>query len=64
MGDITIAIDGYAACGKSSTAKAVARELGYRYIDSGAMYRAVTLYFQLYNIPFEEMNEHLLASLV
>lgn len=63
MRDITIAIDGYAACGKSSTAKAVARELGYRYIDSGAMYRSVTLYFQLYNIPFEEMNDELLASL-
>ncbi|MEM8899944.1 MAG: (d)CMP kinase [Bacteroidota bacterium] len=63
MRDITIAIDGYAACGKSSTAKTVARELGYRYIDSGAMYRAVTLYFQLYNIPFEEMNDQLLASL-
>ena len=40
---ITIAIDGYAACGKSSTAKQVARELGYIYIDTGAMYRAFTL---------------------
>lgn len=45
MKKIIIAIDGYSACGKSSTAKAVARELGYNYIDSGAMYRAVTLYF-------------------
>lgn len=42
---IVIAIDGYSACGKSTTAKEVARILGYRYIDSGAMYRAVTLYF-------------------
>ncbi len=42
---ITIAIDGYSACGKSTTAKRVASILGYRYIDSGAMYRAVTLYF-------------------
>jgi cytidylate kinase len=42
---ITIAIDGYSACGKSTTAKRVAAILGYRYIDSGAMYRAVTLYF-------------------
>lgn len=42
---IVIAIDGYSACGKSTTAKEVARVLGYRYIDSGAMYRAVTLYF-------------------
>ncbi len=45
MRKITIAIDGYSACGKSSTAKVVAKELGYTYIDSGAMYRAVTLYF-------------------
>lgn len=42
---IIIAIDGYSACGKSTTAKEVARILGYKYIDSGAMYRAVTLYF-------------------
>jgi len=41
---IIIAIDGYSACGKSTTAKAVAAALGYRYIDTGAMYRAVTLY--------------------
>jgi CMP/dCMP kinase len=45
MKKIVIAIDGYSACGKSTTAKEVARELNYRYIDSGAMYRAVTLYF-------------------
>jgi len=45
MKRITIAIDGYSACGKSTTAKRVAAVLGYRYIDSGAMYRAVTLYF-------------------
>ena len=42
---IVIAIDGYSACGKSTTAKQVAAILGYRYIDTGAMYRAVTLYF-------------------
>lgn len=42
---IIIAIDGYSACGKSTTAKEVARDLNYRYIDSGAMYRAVTKYF-------------------
>lgn len=40
-----IAIDGYSACGKSSTAKAVAKALNYTYIDTGAMYRAVTYYF-------------------
>ncbi len=45
MKKIIIAIDGYSACGKSTTAKEVAKELNYRYIDSGAMYRAVTLYF-------------------
>lgn len=41
---ITIAIDGYSSSGKSSMAKALAKKIGYRYIDSGAMYRAVTLY--------------------
>ncbi len=41
---IIIAIDGHAGCGKSTTAKLVAKELGYAFIDTGAMYRAVTLY--------------------
>jgi cytidylate kinase len=41
---ITIAIDGYSSCGKSTLAKALAHKLGYKYIDTGAMYRAVTLY--------------------
>jgi cytidylate kinase len=41
---IIIAIDGYSSCGKSTFAKAIAKELSYTYIDSGAMYRAVTLY--------------------
>ncbi len=45
MSKIIIAIDGYSSCGKSSTAKGVAKSLGYQYIDTGAMYRAVTLYF-------------------
>lgn len=45
MGKIVIAIDGYSGCGKSSTAKALAKNLGYTYIDSGAMYRAATLHF-------------------
>ena len=44
MSKIVIAIDGYSGCGKSSTAKAVAKALGFTYIDSGAMYRAVTLH--------------------
>lgn len=42
--NIIIAIDGYSSSGKSSMAKALAKKIGYRYIDSGAMYRAVTLY--------------------
>ncbi len=41
---LIIAVDGYSSCGKSTFAKAIARWLGYTYIDSGAMYRAVTLY--------------------
>lgn len=45
MGKIVIAIDGFSGCGKSSTAKAVAKDLGFTYIDSGAMYRAATLHF-------------------
>ncbi len=44
MKKITIAIDGYSSCGKSTMAKDLAREIGYIYIDTGAMYRAVTLY--------------------
>lgn len=42
---INIAIDGHSGCGKSTTARIVAKKLGYTYIDTGAMYRAVTLYF-------------------
>ncbi|NDK55192.1 (d)CMP kinase [Pontibacter fetidus] len=45
MKKIVIALDGHSSCGKSTTAKQVAAELGYAYIDTGAMYRAVTLYF-------------------
>ena len=45
MNKIIIAIDGFSGCGKSSTAKAVANELGYGFIDTGAMYRATTVYF-------------------
>lgn len=44
MKKITIAIDGYSSCGKSTMAKDLAREIGYVYVDTGAMYRAVTLY--------------------
>ncbi len=41
---LTIAIDGYSSCGKSTVARSLARRMGYTYIDSGAMYRAVTLF--------------------
>lgn len=44
MKRITIAIDGFSSCGKSTMAKDLAKKLGYVYVDSGAMYRAVTLY--------------------
>ena len=44
MKDIIIAIDGYSSCGKSTLAKGLAKQLKYRYIDTGAMYRAVALY--------------------
>jgi cytidylate kinase len=44
MKPITIAIDGFSSCGKSTMAKRLAKELGYIYVDTGAMYRAVTLY--------------------
>lgn len=45
MRKIIVAIDGHSACGKSTTARAVAKILGYYYVDTGAMYRAVTVYF-------------------
>lgn len=51
---IIIAIDGYSSSGKSSMAKALARTIGYRYIDSGAMYRAVTLYAMRHNMIAED----------
>ncbi len=43
--NLVVAIDGYSSCGKSTIAKALAKKLGFIYVDSGAMYRAVTLYF-------------------
>ncbi|WP_027003933.1 (d)CMP kinase [Hugenholtzia roseola] len=57
MEKIIIAIDGYSACGKSSTAKAVAAALGYRYIDTGAMYRAVTLYFLRQKMDYQTLSQ-------
>lgn len=57
LNKIVIAIDGYSACGKSTTAREVAKILGYRYIDSGAMYRAVTLYFLEHHVALTNPKE-------
>ena len=51
---IIIAIDGYSSCGKSTLAKSLAAQLGYVFIDTGAMYRAVALYFLRNNISFTD----------
>lgn len=53
MRQITIAIDGYSSCGKSTMAKDLAREIGYIYVDTGAMYRSVT-FFAMRNNLFNE----------
>lgn len=54
---IIITIDGWSACGKSTLAKALAKKLGYVYIDSGAMYRSITLYFLRNHIDWTDKNE-------
>ena len=54
---IIITIDGWSSCGKSTLAKQLAKELSYVYVDSGAMYRAITLYFLRNNIDFAEKKE-------
>lgn len=65
MSKITIAIDGYSSCGKSTLAKALAQKLHYHYIDTGAMYRAVTIYCLRNNIISNSIidKEKLLNSL-
>jgi cytidylate kinase len=55
--NLVIAIDGYSSCGKSTLAKALAKKLGFIYIDSGAMYRAVTLYFLRHQISLSDHSE-------
>lgn len=62
MRKIVIAIDGYSGTGKSSTAKQVAARLGYTYIDSGAMYRAVTFCFLKEEIDFSD-NDQVISTL-
>ena len=54
MKKITIAIDGFSSCGKSTMAKDLAKKIGYVYIDTGAMYRAVTLYSLIHGIITKE----------
>ena len=61
---IIITIDGYASTGKSTQAKNIAKKLDYTYIDSGAMYRAVTLYAIRKNILNESRINTLINSLV
>lgn len=58
---ISIAMDGYAGCGKSSSAREVARRLNYTYLDTGAMYRAVTLYFLRHKIDWHDPDAVLAA---
>ena len=54
---IIISIDGWSSCGKSTLARQLARELGYIYIDSGAMYRAITLFFLRNHIDWTQPTE-------
>jgi cytidylate kinase len=63
---ITIAIDGYSSCGKSTLAKALSHKLGYNYIDTGAMYRAVTLYAIRRNLidEHQQVNEQALIDVL
>ncbi len=58
---IIITIDGWSSCGKSTLARQLARELGYVYIDSGAMYRAITLYFLRNHTDWTDHSEVLAA---
>ena len=57
MKKIIITIDGWSSAGKSTLAKALAKELGYVYVDSGAMYRAITLYFIRHNIDWNDTKQ-------
>lgn len=57
MKKIIITIDGYSSCGKSTLAKALAAELNYVFIDSGAMYRAITLYFLRNHVNWTKSEE-------
>lgn len=64
MKPIIIAIDGYSSCGKSTLAKALAKKLHYAYMDTGAMYRAVTLYILNNKIAVFELSESEINHLI
>ena len=65
MKNITIAIDGYSSCGKSTMAKDLAKTIGYIYVDTGAMYRAVTLYALQHQLLDEEhIDEERLSEMM
>lgn len=65
MKNITIAIDGYSSCGKSTLAKALAKKINYTFIDSGAMYRGITLFALRKNMIFNgKINEIELIKLL
>src|SRR5580765_6154274 len=57
MKKIIVTVDGLSSAGKSTLAKALAKKLGYVYIDSGAMYRAITLYFLRNHIEWKDKKE-------
>jgi cytidylate kinase len=57
MEPIIITLDGYSSCGKSTLARQLANELNYVFIDSGAMYRAITLYFLRHHIDWNKVEE-------
>ncbi|MDQ3277911.1 MAG: (d)CMP kinase [Bacteroidota bacterium] len=57
MKKIIITIDGWSSCGKSTLAKQLAKELNYVYVDSGAMYRAITLYFLRNHVDWTDTKE-------
>lgn len=64
MQAIIIAIDGYSSCGKSTLAKALAKKLGYGYLDTGAMYRAITLYGIENQIDYTKLSDQEMDDLM
>jgi cytidylate kinase len=61
---IIIAIDGYSSCGKSTIAKALAKRLNYVFVDTGAMYRAVSLYILRNNIDWQNSSDQEMESIL